>query len=212
MANVKKRIQGLLDVAGPSYAEAAGITLKDTPMPLYQLLVLATLLSARINSEIAVAAARELFQAGCRSPKAMLDASWQQRVDALGRAGYRRYDESTATRLGDGAQLLQEQYQGDLRRLAEAGDQQSDRTAELLQQFPGIGPLGAQIFLREAQAVWPWLQPYLDDGVADRAAGLGLPRAAAELARAAGTKDLSALTAAIVRAGSDKKLRERLPD
>lgn len=29
----------------------------------------------------------------------MLDATWQQRVDALGRAHYVRYDESTATAL-----------------------------------------------------------------------------------------------------------------
>jgi endonuclease III len=80
----------LLDRYGRTYAEDAGIRLADKPAPLYQLLVLATLLSARISSDIATTATRELFAAGYTTPKAMQEASWQQRVDALGRAHYRR--------------------------------------------------------------------------------------------------------------------------
>jgi hypothetical protein len=94
-------VDGLLDRCGRTYAADAGIRLADTPGSLYQLHVLATLLSARISAAIAVAAARELFGAGCRSPAAMARASWQDRVDALGRGHYRRYDERTATMLGD---------------------------------------------------------------------------------------------------------------
>ena len=78
--------------------------------PLYQLLVLVKLLSARISGEIAAAAARELFAAGYRTPRAMSDASWQQRVDALGRGHYQRYDQRTATMLGNGAELLMERW------------------------------------------------------------------------------------------------------
>ena len=105
----------LLDRYGRTYAEDAGIRLADKPAPLYQLLVLATLLSARISSDIAITAARELFAAGYTTPKAMQEASWQERVDALGRAHYRRYDERTATMLGDGGELLNERWHGDLR-------------------------------------------------------------------------------------------------
>ena len=47
----------------------------------------------------------------------MRAATWQQRVNALGRGGYRRYDERTSTMLGDGAALLLDRYAGDLRRL-----------------------------------------------------------------------------------------------
>jgi hypothetical protein len=85
-------VRELLGRCGSSYAEEAGIRLADRPGPLYQLLVLATLASARISADIAVAAAGELFAAGYRSPKAMSEASWQDRVDALGRGHYRRYD------------------------------------------------------------------------------------------------------------------------
>lgn len=39
-------------------------------------------------------------------PKHMADASWQQRVDALSEGRWRRYDERTATQLGEGAEQL----------------------------------------------------------------------------------------------------------
>lgn len=91
-------VKGLLDRFGQTSAEQAGIQLVDKPSPLYQLLVLATLLRARISADIAMAAAKELFAAGYRTPQRMRRASWQDRVDALGRAGYRRYDERTSTR------------------------------------------------------------------------------------------------------------------
>ena len=78
-------VRELLGRHGRLYAEDAGIRLADRPGPLYQLLVLATLLSAPIPADTAVAAARELFAAGYRTPKAMSEAGWQDRVDALGR-------------------------------------------------------------------------------------------------------------------------------
>ena len=99
-------VQALLDRFGRTYAEQAGIRLADKPSPLYQLLVLATLLSARISADIAVAAAKELFAAGYRTPQRMRQATWQDRVDALGRGHYRRYDELTSTILGEAAELL----------------------------------------------------------------------------------------------------------
>lgn len=92
-ARDRRVARALLDRCGRSFAAEAGIRLADRPAPLYQLLVLATLLSARISGEIAVAAARELFAAGYRTPAAMSAASWQDRVDTLGRGHYRRFDE-----------------------------------------------------------------------------------------------------------------------
>ena len=43
---------------GTTFAEEAGIDLENTPAPLFQLLVLAQVLSARINAGIAMAAAQ----------------------------------------------------------------------------------------------------------------------------------------------------------
>src|SRR5919198_6186207 len=91
----KDIVERLLDNAGQSYAEEAGIKLADKPGPLYRLLVLSVLLSTRIKADIAVDAARELHKAKLDSPRAMADSRWQDRVDALGRAHYRRYDHKT---------------------------------------------------------------------------------------------------------------------
>src|SRR5436305_13798763 len=93
----------LLTRHGQLYAEDAGIRLADRPGPLYQLLVLATLLSAHIAAETAVAAASELFAGGYRSPNAMSEACWQDRVDALGRGHCLRYIQRNPAILGEGA-------------------------------------------------------------------------------------------------------------
>jgi hypothetical protein len=168
-------VKALLDRCGRPYADEAGIKLADRPGPLYQLLVLSTLLSAPISGDIAMAAARELFAAGYRSPKAMSEAGWQDRVDALDRAHYRRYDERTATALGDGADLLSSRWHGDLRKLRDQAGGDADGIASLLTELPGLGPAGASIFLREVQHVWPTVAPYVDGRDDQRGAPGGAP-------------------------------------
>lgn len=197
--------KALLETYGQTYAEQAGIRLADRPAPLYQTLVLATLLSARINADVAVAAARELFDAGYRTPAKMAAASWQDRVDALGRGHYRRYDERTSTMLGDGAELLRTRWHGDLRRLHEEAGDDVGRLRALLTEFPGIGPVGAAIFLREVQGVWRGVAPFVDDRVALGASRLGLPKSGAALARLVDVGDFPRLVAALVRVALDKK-------
>ncbi|MFG3137598.1 endonuclease [Streptomyces sp. NPDC048211] len=192
-------VERLLEEHGRTYAEEAGIRLRDTPSPLYRLLTLCVLLSVRIKADIAVTAARELSAAGMRTPRAMAEATWQDRVDALGRAHYRRYDESTATALGDGAELLLDRYRGDLRRLREEAGGDPERIRGLLREFPRIGPVGADIFSREAQGLWPELRPAFDTRARDAAAGLNLPRTPKELARLVTGDDLPRLAAALVR-------------
>ena len=202
--NHRRLISALLDRHGRTFAEEAGIKLADRPGPLYQLLVLSTLLSARIAAGVAVAAARELFRAGYRTPQAMLDASWQDRVDALGRGHYRRYDERTATMLGDGAQLCQERWRGDLRRLRRSAAGDVPGLRKLLTEFPGIGPTGADIFLREAQAVWPDLVPFADRRVVEGAKRLGLPASPDGLAALVDQDQVPGLASALVRVARDR--------
>jgi endonuclease III len=201
-------VRRLLDTHGETYAMEAGIRLRDTPQPLYQLLVVATLLSARIRASVAVAAARALFAAGMRDARRMADATWQQRVDALGEGGYRRYDERTATQLGDGAALLVEEYNGDLRRMRARAEGDTDELRRLLRQIPGLGPTGTDIFLREAQGVWRDLVPRLDGKVLQGAKRLGLPDSPRELARLVPDDEMAVFAAALVRAALDKDVVE----
>jgi len=193
-------VRELLARHGRLYAEDAGIRLADRPGPLYQLLVLATLLSAPIPADTGVAAARELFAAGYRSPKAMSQASWQDRVDALDRGHYRRYDERTATMLGDGAELLSGKWHGDLRRLRDESGGDAGAIASRLAEFPGIGPAGASIFLREVQDVWPVVAPYVDAKVTSGAHRVRIPADRESLAALlAGSGQPARLAAALVR-------------
>jgi hypothetical protein len=196
----------LLDTAGTTYAAQAGIKLADTPAPLYRLLVLSVLLSTRIKADVAVAAARELIKAGFGTPERMLGASWQDRVDALGRGHYVRYDESTATALGYGARLLLDRYRGDLRRLRDRADGDVGVLRGLLCELPRLGNVGAHIFCREAQGVWPELRPYLDAKAIEGAGRLGLPTDADHLATMVNGDDLARFSAALLRVRLDKQL------
>jgi hypothetical protein len=191
----------LLDRHGRTYAEEAGITLRDRPAPLYQLLVLTMLLSVRIKADIAVAAARELFRAGWRTPEKMARSTWQQRVDALGRAHYVRYDESTATSLGEGARRVLDVYHGDLRRMRAEADGDVAALRRALTGFRRIGETGAHIFCREVQVVWPELRPYFDDRALRVAGQVGLPTDPKRLADLVAADDVGRLAAALVRYG-----------
>ncbi|WP_327372004.1 endonuclease [Streptomyces sp. NBC_01217] len=215
----RRTVEVLLSRYGTTYAAEAGIRLRNAPQPLYQLLVLSDLLSARIRASVAVAAARALFAHGLRSPDRMIGATWQQRVDALGEGGYRRYDERTATQLGDGAELLLFEYGGDLRRLRGEADGDLDILRSGLRRTPGVGPAGADIFVREVQAVWPETAPFLDGKALQGAENLGLPASPAKLVRLAEQAEQAepagesghladhgpaTLAAALVRAALDK--------
>lgn len=197
--------RALLERCGRTYAAEAGIRLRNTPAPLYQVLVLSHLLSARIRAGVAVAAARALFDAGMRDPRRMAEATWQQRVDALGAGHYRRYDERTATQLGDGAGILLARYRGDLRRLR--GD---PALGERLRELPGIGPSAVDIFLREVQAVWPEHAPYLDRKAQDGAERLGLPRSPAALGKLVPRDAAPEFSAGLVRVALDRRLADDL--
>lgn len=202
----------LLNIAGTTYAAQAGIRLANTPAPLYRTLVLSILLSARIKASIAVASTTELVRAGFGTPRRMLEASWQDRVDALGRGHYVRYDESTATALGEGAQLLLEEYSGDLRKLRDAAGGDPGGIGERLRAVPKLGPVGVHIFCREIQQVWPELRPYIDKKAASGAEKLGLPGNAHDLARLVPEDDLARFAAALVRVTLEKDVAERVSE
>jgi endonuclease III len=207
MTESKETVRRLLDEAGTTYADEAGIRLDDKPMPLFELLVLCMLASKPIDAKIAVQAARELFAAKLRTPDAVRDADRKTMIDAFGRAGYARYDESSATRLTEMADAVHDQYGGDLRRLAEPRD--VDMVRKRLKEFKGIGDTGADIFLREVQDAWTWVRPQFDSRARVTAKKLGLPDDPDALQKLAG-KCPARLAAALVRVSLNDDLRERV--
>jgi endonuclease III len=201
VAHGSEVLERLLARHGRTYADELGADLTDDgPSALFRVLVGALLMSTRISSDIAVAAANELFDRGYTTPREMLDATWQQRVDALGAGGYVRYDESTATYLADTSQLIVDRWDGDLRQLRAEADGDPDRIHTLVQECKGIGRVGASIFCREVQTVWDELRPFADDATLATADELELGGTAEALAELTGDDDLSVLCAALVRA------------
>lgn len=189
----------VLQEHGRTFVDEAHIDLADTPEALWQLLVLAQLLSTRIRSGVALATARQLWAAGWTSPAALRTSTWQQRVDALGRGGYRRYDFSTSTRLAENLSRLRTRWDDDLRTLRLEAAADAGAAAKLLQEFDGIGPAGASIFLREVQAVWPEFRPSIDTLVRKGAERVGLPTDADVLAALVEPNDMARFAAALAR-------------
>ena len=106
--------------------------------------------------------------------------------------------------LGDTAALVLEKYNGDLRNLRAAAGCDVKREHALLQAFSGIGPVGADIFLREIQLVWEEAFPYADRKVSNAAGRLGLPRDAVELSKLVAKRDFARFTAALMRTAIEK--------
>jgi endonuclease III len=209
MDKPEQMVQRLLEVAGTTYAAEAGIRMNDKPMPLFQLLVLCMLASKPIDATTAMRAARELFKAGLRTPKAVLACDRGTMISAFGRAHYVRYDESSATRLTDIARRVRDEYSGDLRELARSSQHDVAVAARKLKQFNGIGDTGAHIFLREAQDVWTWVRPHFDDRATAAAKQLGLPTDPAKLGALAPRAN-ARLAAALVRVSLDNDVRRRV--
>jgi hypothetical protein len=97
------------------------------------------------------------------------------------------------------SELLLNHYDGDLRKLREVAEFEPAREKELLMECKGIGPVGADIFLREVQVAWTELQPFADATALKSAVKLKLPPKTDELAQLVPKKDFPRLLAALVR-------------
>lgn len=190
----------LLRRHGFTCAQELGIPLEEnTPSPLFQLLCASLLFSARISAGIAVQAARALAGHGWTTPEKMAASTWAERARTLNEAGYARYDERTATMLGDTTQMLLGRYKGDLCNLREEASREPDRERQLLKEFKGIGEVGADNFFREVQVAWNEVFPFADRKALAGARKLGLEADIDALVRLAGEADFPGLVAALVR-------------
>jgi endonuclease III len=205
----KQVVRRLIKLAGTTYAAEAGVQLKNTPMPLFQLLVLCMLASKPIDATIAMRAGHELFKAGLRTPKTVLECQRPTMINAFGRASYARYDESSADRLTGMARLLSDKYSGDLRKIEEAGRHDIAATTRMLKDFKGIGDTGTDMYLREIQDTWTWVRPYFDERTTKAAKTLGLPADQKKLGALA-PRSSARLAAALTRVSLDDDVRRQV--
>src|SRR5947209_2634139 len=130
------------------YAKELGIDLSSKQEAEYFKWFLACLLFGKpIQQEVAKRTYFEFVNEGLTSPDAILIAGWDKLVEVLDRGHYVRYDFSTATKLLDVSKALKEKY-GSMTNLIN----QSQTPGELssnLEEFKGVGPKTAEIFLRD---------------------------------------------------------------
>jgi endonuclease III len=120
---------------------------------LFCWLIASFLSGKRIQQAVAQSAYRVIVEVHHVDDVGKLAAcSHRQLVSMLGQGRYARYDESTATRLTALSQKLIAQYGGRVSELVRSGLAAND-LAKRLQEFDGIGPKTAEIFLRELDPV-----------------------------------------------------------
>ena len=120
---------------------------------LFHWLICVILFSKPVQQEIAANAFRALKENKADTPERIRAAGWRRLVKLLGDAHYKRYDESTASRLIDASRKVQEEHGGRLRNLVDACDREA-ALRKAIQEFNGVGPKGADIFLGEVAPVY----------------------------------------------------------
>ena len=104
----------------------------------------------RISQAIAADTWRLIVEVhGRDTPTRLCECTHAELVKILGEGGYRRYDESTATRLQRLCRTLVDDYDGRILGIAEAAGSREEFESRLL-EFRGVGPVTLAIFMREA--------------------------------------------------------------
>ncbi len=117
---------------------------------LFRWFLLCYLFGKPIRSESAIKTWRLFVERKMDTPWAIHGASWRQLSTILCDGGYRRYDTVTAHGLHICMDRLIREYEGSLLLLLESSRDEAE-CSKRLQQFHGIGPKVAEIFMRETE-------------------------------------------------------------
>ncbi|MCM0676833.1 hypothetical protein NCC78_19390 [Micromonospora phytophila] len=207
----KKRLVRRLAGSGRGFAEQYGFRVTNNPSSLFQLLCLAVLLARRGDFRRALDSAHALPDNGWDSAARLARSLHGDRVRVLRDSGQRGDVDALADTLGDLARTVVERYRGDLRRLRAVTHHDPARERELLTELPGVDAAVADLFLREAQALWREVAPVADRRALVAARRLGLGRSADDLAGLAGSGEserLAWLVGALARVDLEKRYAE----
>ena len=142
------------------YSEELGINLsKNTNAELFKWFLAAILFGARISEEIAKHTYKTFEKYHLLGPQKILKAGWNFLVNPIMReGGYVRYDGKTSTQILQDIKTLLERYKGSLKILHRSAKDSRDLENKL-DDFYGVGPVTANIFLRELRPFWSKSNP-----------------------------------------------------
>ncbi|KAI9757361.1 MAG: hypothetical protein M4579_003475 [Chaenotheca gracillima] len=180
---------------------------KPSAATILALLYHAMLTSARISHNLAYSSTKALVAAGYHDIETLKQSSWEDRTKLLTESGYTRYREKTATGLGELADFISKEYDGDLNNLLKRADSNSDKVRTLLKEIKGLGEVGVNIFQDTAQGVWPCLTPFIDPRSLETAKQIGLGEDVTEMFKAVGNDPvkMGRLSAALTKLRLEKK-------
>jgi len=168
-------VSELIKRLGGSFARSLGIRLAGGAEPeIFKWFLASFLYGARISTTIATRTYREFENRGVVTPASIQKTGWTGLVQILDAGGYVRYDFSTATNLLAISADLIERYGGKLGNVHAAAVDPRDLERRLMGIGKGIGPVTANIFLRELRGIWPKAQTALSAPAALAARCLGL--------------------------------------
>jgi hypothetical protein len=146
-----------MKLKGKLFSEELGIDLHN-PKGRFQWFLASFLYGKRISTEIAAKTYAQFKKEKVLSPTAILRKGWDGLVGILDAGGYTRYDFSTADRLLAIARMLEEKYGGSVDEIHKSAKDSKD-LEKRLKEFPGIGDVTVNIFLRELRTIWPKADP-----------------------------------------------------
>jgi len=157
-------VSELINHLGGGFARSLGIKLAGGAEPeIFKWFLASFLYGARISTTLATRTYREFENHNVLTPAGIGETGWDGLVQILDAGGYVRYDFSTATKLLAVSTDLIERYGGRLGDLHATAADPRDLERRLMDIGKGIGPVTANIFLRELRGIWPKAQPALSD-------------------------------------------------
>jgi hypothetical protein len=154
------------------YSEELGIDLaRGGDGELFKWFLASILFGHRISETIARHTYQEFVRYNLLEPQRILAAGWDFLVNPIMReGGFVRYDEKTSRQILRVCEQLLTQYQGSLTQLHAQARDGRDLEARLM-EFYGVGPVTANIFLRELRPYWRKADPDVLPVVQDLARG-----------------------------------------
>jgi hypothetical protein len=145
----------LLEHYGELYSEELGIDVRKEPFKWF---LASMLFGARISTSIAKKTYNAYKAEGLTSPEKIAASNEVTLIGIHGRGGYARYDGITAEYVIGVAKKLLEDYNGEIEKLDKISENPDDLERRL-QEFRGVGPVTAKIFLRELRDIWENADP-----------------------------------------------------
>lgn len=142
------------------YSEELGIYLKkNNNKEIFKWFLASILFGARISETIAKNTYKAFESYNLLRPRKILETGWDFLVNPIMReGGYVRYDGKTSTQILSNCETLIKKYQGSLLKIHEEAENSEDLENRLI-KFYGIGPITANIFLRELRPFWEKANP-----------------------------------------------------